>query len=292
MAPAFRFHHRLRVRWAEVDPQGIVFNARYLEYADTAVTEYWRALALPYQRIPGMFGGELFVRHAALNFQASARYDDWLMLAVRCVRMGRSSLVLACRIEAGGRPAADVELVYVFADPAAQASRELPQALRDWVQAYEDGASMVDVRVGRWADLQAQAAPLRQAVFIDEQQVPPEMEWDEDDERSLHAVALNRAGDALATARLLPADRGCARIGRMAVQAPLRGCGVGRLVLHRLVAEAQLRGDREIALHAQLTARRFYERSGFVARGPEFDEAGIRHVEMTLALRDDGLTTP
>jgi len=63
----FRFLHRLRVRWAEVDMQKIVFNAHYLMYFDVAVTEYWRTLALPYEDAMHQLGGELYVKKASVS---------------------------------------------------------------------------------------------------------------------------------------------------------------------------------------------------------------------------------
>ena len=74
----FRFFHRLRVRWAEVDMQKIVFNAHYLMYFDTAVADYWRALALPYEEAMHQLGGDLYVKKATVEFNASARMDDLL----------------------------------------------------------------------------------------------------------------------------------------------------------------------------------------------------------------------
>jgi predicted GNAT family N-acyltransferase len=77
---------------------------------------------------------------------------------------------------------------------------------------------------------------------------------------------------------------GVARIGRMAVDQNLRGSGVGRAVLDALLQAARERGDCEVVLHAQTSAAEFYRRAGFVERGPEFDEAGIAHIEMGRAL--------
>jgi dienelactone hydrolase len=68
-AKTFRFFHRLRVRWAEVDMQKIVFNAHYLMYFDTAIADYWRALALPYEEAMQSLGGDLYVRKATIDFQ-------------------------------------------------------------------------------------------------------------------------------------------------------------------------------------------------------------------------------
>ncbi|MES2184269.1 MAG: GNAT family N-acetyltransferase [Pseudomonadota bacterium] len=146
-----------------------------------------------------------------------------------------------------------------------------------------------ELRLGSWTNLQAAAAPLRLAVFVHEQSVPEDMEWDADDAVSLHAVVLDGAGAALATGRLLPtlvagagADAGMAYVGRMAVARSARGTGLGGRVLDALVAQARGRGDRGVVLHAQCYAQGFYAGRGFVTRGLPFDEAGIAHVEMVL----------
>ena len=97
-----------------------------------------------------------------------------------------------------------------------------------------------------------------------------------------YAMNVNRLGLPLATGRLLDGAPGAARIGRMAVIQPMRGSGVGRAVLDALVQAARAQGRREIRLHAQLSAAAFYRRAGFVEQGPQFDEAGITHVEMAL----------
>ena len=91
----FRFFHRLRVRWAEVDMQKIVFNAHYLMYFDTAVTDYWRALALPYQEAMHQLGGDLYVKKATVEFHASARMDDLIDVGMKCARIGNSSLTFS-----------------------------------------------------------------------------------------------------------------------------------------------------------------------------------------------------
>jgi predicted GNAT family N-acyltransferase len=119
---------------------------------------------------------------------------------------------------------------------------------------------------------------------VREQRIPADLEWDEEDAGAVHAVAYNRLGQAVATGRLLPASGGVAKIGRMAVHQVLRGGGYGEQVLRALAGEAQRRGDRAIALHAQRSARAFYARLGFQAEGEPFEEAGIPHVAMTSAL--------
>ena len=106
----FRHFDRLRVRWAEVDLQKIVFNAHYLTYFDTAVAGYWRALALPYHATMEHLGGDLFVRKATLEYLASARYDDVLDVGIRCGRIGNSSLVFHAAAFRGDAPLVGAEL--------------------------------------------------------------------------------------------------------------------------------------------------------------------------------------
>jgi YbgC/YbaW family acyl-CoA thioester hydrolase len=280
----FRFFHRLRVRWAEVDMQKIVFNAHYLMYFDTAVADYWRALAMPYEEGMHQLQGDLYVKKATVEFHASARMDDQLDVAMKCARIGNSSMQFLGAIFRGEDLLITCELVYVFADPATQTSRPVPQALRDLLTGFEAGEPMLQVRTGTWVELGADAGRLRTEVFVKEQRIPAELEWDEADAVALHAVAYNRLGQPVATGRLLPAEDGVAKIGRMAVHQVLRGCGFGEQVLRALAAEAQRRGDRAIALHAQRTARDFYARLGFEAQGEPFEEAGIPHVTMRSAL--------
>lgn len=130
-----------------------------------------------------------------------------------------------------------------------------------------------------WERARAYAAPIRFAVFVEEQRVPAEIELDEMDAKSLHAVAF---GDRVpvGTGRLLPDGH----IGRMAVLKDWRGRGVGSLILKTLVDAARSRGEREIVLSAQVHATAFYRAHGFVEEGAEYLDAGIPHVDMRRAL--------
>lgn len=280
----FRFFHRLRVRWAEVDMQKIVFNAHYLMYFDTAITDYWRALALPYHETMEQLEGDLYVVKATVEFHASARVDDQIDVALKCSRIGTSSLTFTGAIFRGDEHLISGELIYVFADPATQKSRPVPSALREALNGYEAGEAMSTVRVGAWSELGPDAQRLRNAVFVEEQRIPKELEWDEADAVALHAVAYNRLGRAVATGRMLPHEPGVARIGRMAVERSLRGGRLGRDVLYALMGAARERGDTEVMLHAQRSAEGFYTRLGFERRGEAFEEAGIPHQEMTAKL--------
>jgi YbgC/YbaW family acyl-CoA thioester hydrolase len=280
----FRFAERLRVRWAEIDAQKIVFNGHYLMYVDTAVAGYWRALALPYAASMEHLGGDLYVKKATLEYHGSARMDDQVEVGIRCQRIGTSSLLFASGVFRQDTLLVSCELVYVFADPATQKSKPVPPALRELLEGFEAGRPCFEVQVGPWAALGVQASALRTEVFVEEQRIPAHLEWDAADADALHAVAHNRLGMPVATGRLLRHAPGVARIGRMAVSAPLRGGGLGRAVLDALVAAARERGDRQAVLHAQTSAAVFYRRSGFVERGEGFEEAGVPHIEMTRDL--------
>ncbi len=276
----FRFAHRLRVRWVEVDMQQIVFNGHYLMYFDTAVTDYWRRLAMPYAETMHQLGGDLYVKKASVEYHASAEMDDFLEVCMRCERIGNSSMTFVGAIFRGDELLITSELVYVYADPVAKKSQPVPAALRDLLESFERGEDMVQLHLGRWQDLQKLAGPLRTEVFVHEQKVPAEMEWDEDDHTALHCVAVNRMGKVLATGRLFQHAPGVARIGRMAVKKTMRGSDLGGRVLQALMAAARERGDTRILLHAQCSAEGFYRRAGFTPHGAVFEEAGIAHIEM------------
>ncbi len=130
-----------------------------------------------------------------------------------------------------------------------------------------------------WEKARAHAAPIRFAVFVEEQGVPREIELDQHDAGSVHAIVFDQ-DKAVATGRLLPDGH----IGRMAVLKPWRGRGIGALMLDRLIQRARERGDAEVALSAQVHAVPFYRAHGFVEEGAEYMEAGIAHQAMRRAL--------
>jgi predicted GNAT family N-acyltransferase len=138
---------------------------------------------------------------------------------------------------------------------------------------------MIKIEVGDWNALRARLEPVRRSVFIEEQNVPEDLEWDEFDDVSLHALAW-LDDQAVGVARLLPDGH----IGRMAVLAGFRRRGVGAALLQALMDQARVRGIASVRLHAQCHAQTFYQRAGFVAEGEVFMEAGIPHVAMTCGL--------
>ena len=122
------------------------------------------------------------------------------------------------------------------------------------------------------------AFAVRIAVFVDEQQIPREEELDDLDETAVHCVGYID-GVPVAAGRLVVGE-GYGKIGRMAVLRDRRGEGLGALVLQALEREGAARGLREFRLSAQLSARGFYDRAGYVADGDIYDEVGIPHIAM------------
>lgn len=136
------------------------------------------------------------------------------------------------------------------------------------------------ITLGDWETQRDAAQPVRHEVFVVEQKVPLDMEWDEMDKVCVHAVAFDEGGEPVGTGRLLPDGH----IGRMAVRQRVRGKGVGAAMLGALIAEANKRGDRAVMLNAQTQAEAFYARFGFEREGQEFMEAGIPHIHMRRKL--------
>jgi acyl-CoA thioester hydrolase len=133
----FAFFHTLRVRWAEVDMQAIVFNGHYLTYFDVAFTEYWRATGLPNAVAQAKDGKELFARKASVEYMAPARFDDVLDIGVRCLRLGNSSMQFVLEIYQGEQHLITGELLYVYADTSLRKGVALPDAWRAIIQQLE-----------------------------------------------------------------------------------------------------------------------------------------------------------
>jgi YbgC/YbaW family acyl-CoA thioester hydrolase len=284
----FRFSHRLRVRWAEVDLQKIVFNAHYLMYFDTAISDYWRAMAVPYEETMHQWGGDLYVKKASVEYFASARYEDQLDVMLKCVKVGNSSIVFEGAIFRADQLLVTCELIYVYANPATQTSQAVPPAFRELLTAFEAGEPMTSLKTGDVTTLGADAFVIREEVFVNEQGFALEIEQDAYDATSLHAVAYNRLGKPLATGRLLPTSLvdglKTSKIGRMAVHRVLRGSKLGSDILSTLVAAAKARGDAQVLLNAQWNAQNFYVKQGFTAQGEPFDDEGMPHIEMAKLL--------
>jgi len=135
--------------------------------------------------------------------------------------------------------------------------------------------SEIAVRIADWQQDNADLRRIREAVFIAEQSVPPELEWDGDDEEAIHFLALEN-DYPIGTARLLTDGQ----IGRVSVLRDWRGMNIGDALMRAVIAEAERRDLREQRLTAQVHATRFYERLGFEVVSEEFLEAGLPHVDM------------
>jgi predicted GNAT family N-acyltransferase len=142
----------------------------------------------------------------------------------------------------------------------------------------------IDVRSANWQHDQITLSEIRRRVFIEEQNVPKDLEWDGADDDAQHWLAL-LDGEPVGTARMLRNGH----IGRMAVLSRARQHGIGSQILREILTAATQQGLREVYLHAQTQALAFYARFDFVAEGPEFLDAGIPHRTMRLLLRQQRL---
>lgn len=136
------------------------------------------------------------------------------------------------------------------------------------------------VRPVNWLANRDKLDAVRRCVFIEEQNVPEELEWDDLDESSYHVLATDDDGAPIGTGRLLLDGH----IGRMAVLKAWRGCGVGSAILGALLNLAQKEGHENVMLNAQIHALAFYRKHGFKAFGDEFMEAGIPHRAMRIRI--------
>lgn len=141
---------------------------------------------------------------------------------------------------------------------------------------------MLDVHVipVSWQSHESALRQVRQAVFVEEQKIPPETEFDAHDNQAEHVLALNSAGQAVGCGRLLESGL----IGRVAVITEARGNGLGRDLIDALIAAAETRKLNKVFLHAQDSAQGFYKKLDFILTGETFTEAGIRHLSMERAL--------
>lgn len=141
----YRLRLPLRVRWAEADMQGVVFNAHYLTYCDVAVTEYWRAIGLKYPQDLVESGSDTFVRKATIEYFSGARFDDELFICARTAQLGRSSMRFVLELfrqNDTDHALIAAELIYVNADPKARKSVAWPERVRELIRSYETVAPL------------------------------------------------------------------------------------------------------------------------------------------------------
>ena len=140
------------------------------------------------------------------------------------------------------------------------------------------------MRVVSWREAAAELSAVRRAVFIEEQDVPEELEWDGEDETAIHVLASDEQGNPIGCGRLLMHEA-LGHIGRMAVNKAWRGRKAGSTILRMLMDTAHERGCSKLLLNAQTNAVSFYQRFGFRPEGEEFLDAGIPHYRMTRHMR-------
>ena len=133
------FRHRVRVRFNECDPQGVVFYANYLMYFDVAMTELWRATGFDYTDLVAS-GADAVVAEAHIRYRESARFDDELDLVAAVTRMGTTSTVTCLSAErvADGAVLVEAELRHVFITPASSEKTEIPEAMRAGLARYAE----------------------------------------------------------------------------------------------------------------------------------------------------------
>jgi YbgC/YbaW family acyl-CoA thioester hydrolase len=250
---SFRYFHRLRVRWPEVDAQRVVFNGQYLAYFDAANSGYWRAIALPYPEAMVRLGGDTFVKKATLEYHASAGYDDFVDAGMKCARLGTSSMTFAAAFFRGQTLLATAELVYVFVDAASRRPVTVPEEIRSAIEGFEAAEPVVQVRLGAWDERGHEVRALRAA--------------DAEDPGALHAVLVDRRGAPLATGRLLVGPEGA--LGGVFVREAMRGGGFGRCTIEALLGAARDRDLRQVAVRPAPAERPFFERCGFRADAGE-----------------------
>ncbi len=133
----FKCVHRLRVRWAEVDMQKVVFNSHYLTYIDTTIAEHWRAIGVDYpEGYLKQYANDIFLRKATVEYLGSAHYDDELAVHCRVAKLGRSSMTYAFEI-VRDETLVTAELVYVNVDIKTMKPAPLPEDVRSRICSYE-----------------------------------------------------------------------------------------------------------------------------------------------------------
>jgi predicted GNAT family N-acyltransferase len=142
---------------------------------------------------------------------------------------------------------------------------------------------LYSVRLVNWVESKEPLQHIRIEVFVKEQAVPIEEEWDGLDDDALHLLAVGPTGEPIGTNRLLIHEK-TGHIGRMAVMKSWRGKGVGLALMQTMLEIARKQGLKDLFLNAQTYAIPFYEKVGFKAVGDEFDEAGMPHYRMELTL--------
>ena len=133
----FVFQHRVRVRWSEVDGQGVVFNPNYFVYFDIAVTEYMRAVGFRYPDEFARTGCDMFAVQTGAQFRASAHYDEEIDIAVRALHVGHSSFSFELAISRGEALLVTGHIVYVAGCGQPRKAVQVPSELVEAIMRFE-----------------------------------------------------------------------------------------------------------------------------------------------------------
>ena len=134
------FRHRLRVRYGECDPQGVVFNANYLAYFDVALTELWREAFGSYDAMLAE-GTDLVVADARLRYLSPALFDDELELELVVARLGTTAMTTRIAVRRGREPLVEGEMRHVFVDPETRLKKDIPAHIRSGLEPYADAGA-------------------------------------------------------------------------------------------------------------------------------------------------------
>ena len=130
------FRHRLRVRYGECDPQGVVFNANYLAYFDVILTEFWREAIGAYNAMIDDYGADMVVAESRIRFLGPAAFDEEVDFELRVARLGNTALNTLIDASVGERPVVAGEMRHVFIDPATKGKRPMPDDIRAGLEPY------------------------------------------------------------------------------------------------------------------------------------------------------------
>ena len=281
---AFRYLEPLRVRWAEVDMQKVVFNVHYLMYIDTAVAGYWRALALPYTQTMVDLAGDLFVRKSSIEYFASAQYDDRLEVGLRCARTGTSSMLFEAAVFRGEETLVTAELVYVFADPHLHRSKPIAEPLKLALSAFEAGEPMVTVTQVPWSAVHSGIVELREQVFVDEMKWPASWVSEPADTSATHLALVNRLGRVIGAGRITVTAENSGQLSHCVIDRGARGSGYGTQWVHAAIQWTRSQGLSHLVVDAPSGLVNFFAQAGFRCDGPLSSRDAQAHQRMTLAL--------
>ena len=130
------FRHRLRVRYGECDPQGVVFNANYLAYFDHVLTEFWREAIGDYMAMIDEEGADMVVAESRIRFRSPAAFDDELDFELRVARLGTTALNTHIDARVDDRLVVEGEMRHVFIEPATKQKRAMPDSIRAGLEPY------------------------------------------------------------------------------------------------------------------------------------------------------------